>query len=132
MRKLFLVCWSVISLICVCLRITRMTLLSLKISHINFKNNFNNNNFPFISILKVIELLPGSGTFIKSFTLKNIQETHIKQTLMARAFMKNIFTKKALAECCLGGKSGQNKKAMSGEKPRRGLYQDAVNAILSK
>ena len=52
----------------------------------------------------IIELMQGSEIYIKAYSLKNIQQTCIKQTLFARALMNGIFKASALLSCCLMGK----------------------------
>lgn len=95
-------------------------------------------NFKVWSVLlvfKVVEFIKGSGIFIKGYALKNIQETQLKQTCFARALMKVVFKKDALAICSLSGrsssKSTKNNK-ISSEDGKPGLYEEGVNAIISK
>ena len=74
--------------------------------------------------------MQGSEIYIKSYSLKNIQQTCIKQTLFARALMNGIFKASALLSCCLMGKL--KSKNIDPKDRRPGLFKPAVESIISK
>ena len=74
--------------------------------------------------------MQGSEIYIKAYTLKNIHQTYIKQTLFARALMNAIFKASALSSCCLMGKS--KSKNIDPQEKRPGLFKPAVESIISK